>query len=103
MDRRNVPPSTSRTKILTLSNIAVAFWTTPSTESSGCTPESSTRIAACEVKGDYAFLWNLVGLPDGTKGFSFMAFQSRREALSAMVYSMRSEPRSFFTSASRIR
>jgi serine/threonine protein kinase len=27
---------------------------------------NAARVATCEVDGDYAFLWNLIGMPDGT-------------------------------------
>jgi serine/threonine protein kinase len=58
-------PARGRAAFLSNSEIAVTAYRKRAIEiySVG---ETSTRVATCEVKGDYAFLWNLVGLPDGT-------------------------------------
>src|SRR5262249_54081908 len=58
-------PARGRAAFLSNSEVAVTAYRNRAIEIYSVA-ENSARIAACEVKGDYAFLWNLLGLPDGT-------------------------------------
>jgi WD40 repeat protein len=58
-------PARGRAAFLSNSEIAVTAYRKRAVEIYSVA-ENGARIPPCEVKGDYTFLWNLLGLPDGT-------------------------------------
>jgi serine/threonine protein kinase len=59
-------PARGRASFLSKDEVAVTAYRKRAIDIYSLGASSATRVKTCPVEGDYAFLWNLLGMPNGT-------------------------------------